>query len=405
MPLFTFVASKKDGTIIEEEIETKDQASVVAYLEKHDYFPVSVKEKKTRRVLSLSLSFSRTITLLEKVTFARNLALMIKSGIGMAEAVSILLEDAERAPLKKVLTKVKGDLEKGLQLSSALATFPSQFSTVFISLLGAGEASGNLESSLMQIATQLKKENDLKKKILSAMAYPAILVSLALGVVALLVTVVLPRVSKIFTQAHVKLPILTRILLGISDFVANQFFATLVIIALLVVAVVLARRSSAGRRALQALLIKTPLIAPLMKKVALVRFTGTLHSLMKAGVPLTKALEITAESVGNVSYRYVLLDIAKNEISKGISLGMALKQRPDHFPHLTSNMIVVGEKSGNLENVLENLSSFYEEEVDGTIKSLITILEPALLLGIGLIIGAIALSIVMPIYQMINVVR
>lgn len=403
MPIFTYIASKKDGTIVEEEIEAADQAAVVAYLEKHDYFPVSVREKKTRNVLSISLSSK--ITLLEKITFARNLSLMIKSGIGMSEAVAILLEDAERAPLKKVLSKVKADLEKGLQLSSALATFPTQFSTVFISLLSAGEESGNLESSLLQIATQLKKESDLKKKIMSAMAYPAILLSLAFGVVALLVTVVLPRVSKIFTQAHVQLPLLTRILLGISDFVANQFLATLAILIGGIICIVLARRSSVGRRALQALLLKTPLVAPLMKKIALVRFTGTLHSLMKAGVPLTRALEITAQAVGNASYRDVLLDIAKNEISKGISFGMALKQRPEHFPRLTSSMIIVGEKSGNFENVLENLSSFYEEEVDGTIKSLITILEPALLLGIGLIIGAIALSIVMPIYQMINVVR
>ena len=216
---------------------------------------------------------------------------------------------------------------------------------------------------------------------------------------------VLPRVSKIFTQAHVQLPLLTRILLGISDFVTNNFFATLAILAGSIVCIVLARRSAIGKRALQVLFIKTPLVAPLMKKIALVRFTGTLHSLMKAGVPLTRALEITAQAVGNASYRDALLDIAKNEISKGISFGMALKQRPEHFPRLVSSMIVVGEKSGNFENVLENLSSFYEEEVDGTIKSLITILEPALLLGIGLIIGAIALSIVMPIYQMINVVR
>ena len=403
MPIFTFIASKKDGTIVEEEIETTDQAAVVAYLEKHDYFPVSVKEKKTRNVLSISLSSK--ITLLEKITFARNLSLMIKSGIGMSEAVAILLEDAERAPLKKVLSKVKADLEKGLQLSAALATFPTQFSTVFISLLSAGETSGNLESSLLQIATQLKKENDLKKKIMSAMAYPAILLSLAFGVVALLVTVVLPRVSKIFSQAHVQLPLLTRILLGISDFVTNNFFATLAILAGSIVCIVLARRSTIGKRALQILFIKTPLVAPLMKKIALVRFTGTLHSLMKAGVPLTRALEITAQAVGNASYRDVLLNIAKNEIARGISLGIALKQRPEHFPRLTSSMIIVGEKSGNFENVLENLSSFYEEEVDGTIKALITILEPALLLGIGLIIGAIALSIVMPIYQMINVVR
>lgn len=405
MPTFTYVASKKDSTIVEEELEAQDQAMVVAHCEKHDLFPISIKEKKVRRALPFSFSFSSRITLLEKITFTRNLALMIKSGIGMAEAVSILLEDAEKAPLRKVLSKIKTDLEKGLQLSSALATFPSQFSIIFINLLKAGEESGNLESSLLQISAQLKKEHDLKKKVLSAMAYPMILVSLAFGVVTLLVTVVLPRISKVFEQAHVQLPLLTRILLAISDFVTAHIFATIVIVAGTVILLVLARMSTLGKIALHAFFTRTPLIAPFIKKIALVRFTGTMHSLMKAGVPLVQALEIAAGSIGNASYERVLLDMATHEISKGISFGMALKQRPEYFPRLISSMIIVGEKSGNLENVLENLSSFYEEEVDSTLKTLIVILEPALLLCIGLIIGAIALSIVMPIYQMINVVR
>lgn len=405
MPIFTFVATKKDGTIVEEEISASDQAMVITHCEKHDLFPISIKEKKVRRALPTSLSFSHHITLLEKITFTRNLALMIRSGIGMSEAVEILLEDAERAPLKKIFTKIKADLEKGLQLSSALTSFPTQFSSVFINLLKAGEESGNLESTLLQISSQLKKENDLKKKVLSALAYPMILVFLALGVVTLLVVVVLPRVSKVFTQAHVQLPLLTRTLLAISDFITQRFFTTAMIIGVIIALILFARRSAAGKAVLQAIFMKTPFIAPFIKKIALVRFTGTMHSLMKAGVPLVRSLEITAQSIGNSAYQKTLLDMASNEITRGISFGMALKQRPDQFPRLTSSMIIVGEKSGNLDAVLENLSAFYEEEVDSTLKTLITILEPALLLIIGLIIGGIALSIVMPIYQMINVIR
>lgn len=404
MAIFTYIASGKDGDIAEGEMEAKDQSTVIAYLEKREYFPLSIKEKK-RKTQLLSISFGSHLSLLDKVILTRNLALMIKAGIGLSEAVDIILEDAEKPTLRKVLTRAKADLEKGLQLSDALAQFPKNFPPVFINLLRAGEASGNLEESLLQIATHMKKENDLRKKVKSAMAYPTILLSLAFGVIALLVTVVLPRVSKVFAQANVELPLLTRILIKISDLVAGNWFVALLAVGLIIFGLSVARKSATGRWFLQALARHIPVVRTLIQKVVLAQFATTMHSLLKAGVPIIRALEITSNSLSNITYQRLLISMSQSEVSKGVSLGMALKRRPDYFPHLMSNMIVIGEKSGNLENMLENLASFYEEEVDNSLKTFITVLEPLLLLGIGLIIGVLALSIVMPIYQMISTVR
>ncbi len=403
MSTFTYIAAAKDAKIAEGEMDAKDQSAVIGYLEKRGLFPLSIKEKKRRA--ATALSFSGTMSALDKIVMTRNFALMIKAGIGIAAAADILLEDAEKPATKKVLMRVKTDLEKGLQLSDALAQFPKNFPPVFINLLKAGEASGNLESSLLQISAQLKKESELRKKVQGAMAYPAVLLFMASGVVILLVTFVLPRVSKVFAQANVKLPLLTRGLLALSDFINRQWLFTLILAGGFVFVLSAAKRSEAGRTAIQFLLSKTPLVSSLAQKVALTRFTSTMYSLLKAGIPIIRALEITAHSVGNIRYQKTLLDMARNEISKGVSLGMALKRRPDYFPQLTASMIMVGEKSGNLEEMFDNLARFYEEEVDNTLKNLIVILEPLLLLGIGLIIGMLALSIIMPIYQMISTVR
>lgn len=404
MPTFTYIASAKDAAITEGEMEARDQSTVIAYLEKHELFPLSVKEKK-RRGASLTFSFSNRISVLDKIVLTRNLALMIKAGIGIAAAIDILLEDAEKPAMKKTLARVKTDLEKGLQLSDALAQFPKNFPPLFINLLKAGEASGNLDGSLLQISAQLKKENELRKKVQGAMAYPAVLLFMAAGVMILLVTFVLPRVSKVFAQANVRLPLLTRGLLAISDFINKQWLFSLILAGGFVFILSAAKKSEKGRFVIQSLLSKIPLVSSLIQKVVLTRFTATLHSLLKAGIPIIKALEIAAHSVDNIRYQKTILDMTRNEIAKGVSLGMALKRRPDYFPQLTASMIVVGEKSGNLEEMLANLAQFYEEEVDNTLKNLIVILEPLLLLGIGLMIGALALSIIMPIYQMINTVR
>jgi len=402
---FTYIASNQKGKLTEGEMEAQNQEMVLEYLQKRDLLPVSVSKKNERQKVGLNLAFFQKVTVLDKIMFSRNLALMIKAGVNLAEAIDIMIEDAQKPLLRKIFSHIKSELEKGGQISDALAAFPKYFPTVFISMIKAGEASGNLENTLMQMSDQLKKENALRKKVKSAMAYPAILVTMAGGVVVLLVTLVLPRVAKIFAQSNVKLPLITRALLAVSDFVTQSWLLALIIFAFFIALIYILKKSAIGRKVLYSIMSKTPVVRELVQKVALTRFNRTLNALLKSGMPIIKALEITADSIGNAVYKKVILDMAKNEISKGVSFGMALKRRPEYFPALTTSMIVVGEKSGNLEIMLGHLADFYDEEVDGTLKSLVTILEPVLLLGVGLIIGTLALSIIMPIYQMIGTVR
>lgn len=405
MPDFIYLASTKEGKITEGEIEAKDQEMVLGYLQKHDLFPLSIKEKRKERAITLNISFFDRITTLDKITLTRNIATMIHAGIGISEAVDIMLEDAQKPLLKKFFTQAKQNLEKGKQLSETFAAFPNYFSDVIINLVRAGEASGNLENALMHISAQLKKEYALKKKVQGALAYPMVLLAAASGVVILLVTLVLPRVSKIFAQSKIKLPLFTRILLGASDFITVHWLLLLILLMTLGIMLYFLRRSHIGTLMLYRIAGRVPLLSSLIKKIALTRFNSVLCSLLKSGMPIIRALEITANSIGNEMYRNVILVMTEQEIAKGISFGMALKRRPEHFPRLTTSMIVIGEKSGNLEAMLETLASFYEEEVDGILKSLVTILEPVLLLAIGVIVGALALSIIMPIYQMLGTVK
>lgn len=405
MATFIYIASTKEGKTEEGEMEAKDQAMVLAYLEKHELFPISIKERKKTRSLSLSISLFEHVSVLDKVAFSRNLATMIKAGIGIAEAIDIMLDDAEKPIMKKILGHVKMTLEKGGQLSEGLAKFPRHFPLVFLSLLKAGEASGNLENALMQIATQLKKESELKKKVKSAMAYPAILLFATFGVVVLLVTFVLPRVAGIFAQSRAKLPLVTRTLLSVSDFAAAYWMILPIFAGALVFLFIAVRRTETGRILFYAVAGKIPVLKSLIQKIALARLTNSLGSLLRAGIPIVKALEITATAVSHVFYRKALLDMTQSEIVRGVSLGMSLKRRPEYFPRLLTSMVVVGEKSGSLEMVLETLSSYYEEEVDGTLKTLITLLEPLLLLIMGAVVAFLAFSIVVPIYQMIGGVR
>src|SRR3989344_493821 len=374
---FYYIASNQKGDIKEGEIEAGNEAEVLEYLQKSELSPVSIVQQKKASAKLSSAIFQR-FSLSDKIMFARNMALMIRSGISITEAIDIMLDDTQNAALKKILSQVKTDLEKGGHLSDALAKFPNHFPIVFVSMIRAGEASGTMENALMQMSVQLQKEHELRRKVTSAMAYPAILVAASLGVVVLLVTMVLPRVGKIFTQSQIKLPFITQMLLNVSDFVTHRWLLSIIICLLFIVLIYFLKKFSVGREMIYRLARKLPII---------------------------KALEITAEGIGNALYKKIILEMTEQEVSRGVSFGMALKRRRAYFPRLTTTMIVVGEKSGNLEFMLESLAQYYEEEVDNTLKTLVTVLEPALLLGVGLMIGTLALSIIMPIYQLIGSIR
>jgi len=409
MPIFYYKAAQPNGTIIEGELEAPQKKIVIETLERQGLLPLAVELKEKGIVQTVKRGFGlylfQGITTLDKIVLVRHLSTMIKAGMGLLEAVEILMEDATKPLMKKILSQAKFNLEKGIPLSATFAAYPKYFPPVIVNLLKAGEASGNLERVLDQISEQLQKEYDLIRKVRNAMAYPIILLVASFGVVILLLVFVLPRLAKIFSQTGIKLPLITRILVAISKVLTYNIFLTLGVIILLVIFIFALRKFPKTKKILASLYNRTPILKDLIKKIALTRFCRVLNTLLVSGIPIMDALQITALAVSNEIYKEAILKTVEKDIAKGISLGKSLSQNPEIFPRLVTSMISIGEKAGSLEMVLRALSNFYEEEVDSTLRNLVSILEPILLLFVGFIVGSVALSIILPVYQVLGTVR
>jgi type II secretory pathway component PulF len=338
---------------------------------------------------------------LDRIVLVRNLAVTLKAGLSIVEAVEVLIKDATRRGMRQVLNSAKFSLERGQPLSAVFAAYSQFFPPIFVGLVRAGENSGKLDKSLDELAQQLTKEFKLVRKIKSAMAYPLILLVGSVGVVALLLTFVLPRLIKVFQLSGVKLPVITQVFIFLSNILTYSYWLDAGVIAFLVWFFLYFRRTEWGRKIVLRVLFHTPLVKELVKKIALVRFTRVLSGLVGSGVNIVEALQLSAQAVGNVYYRIAILD-SLEQIKNGVPLSETLQNKSHLFPNLLINMVTVGEKTGTLDYVLKTFSDFYDEEIDNTLKDLTTVLEPLLLLIMGVIIGAVALSILLPIYQLVG---
>jgi type II secretory pathway component PulF len=337
------------------------------------------------------------VSLAERAVFAKNLAVMLKSGLTITAALEIAYESAQ-GKLKKILQGVLKSVEAGRSLSSAFSVYPKVFSGLFINATKAGESSGTLEENLDNIAKQLEKEKELSSKIKGAMLYPIVVLiaTFALGMV--LSFVVLPKITPLFEGLKVELPITTRGLIWFSHVVQdNGIVLFLGIIAFIIFMSWLVRQKFA-KPVTHKFLLYTPIIKRIVRNVNIARFCRTLGTLLKSGLNIDEALEITKDTVGNYYFQTALADVSKR-IGKGTKLSENLKQYESLFPVMVTRMINVGEESGKLDETLLYLAHYYEIEVDTSTKSLSTAIEPILLIFIGLVVGFLALSIITPIYD------
>lgn len=402
--LLKYEAIDKEGAVIKGEMNVRDKATLVEYLNQKDLTPVSIhsQEEANSFVSSvLSINIFERITALDRILLARNLAAAVKSGIGLLETVDILLADATNGAMKKILTRAKNNIENGKPLWATFAEFPNFFPPIFAGMVKAGEASGKLDHTLTELSRHLMREYGLTRKIRSALAYPAVLLVASFGIVIFLMTFVLPRLSKIFQQSGAELPAITRMVVAASNFVSNNLFLLFIAIALLIFFIAYFRKTKFGGKILFKILFKIPLIGELIKKVALVRFARTLGGLISSGMPIIESLELTAGSVANPYYSEIILK-SMERIKSGVPISKTLTERPDFFPRFLTSLVAVGEKTGRLDEILKNFADFYDEEIDQNVKDLTSVLEPVLLLLMGLIVGVIALSILLPIYSLVG---
>ncbi len=400
--LYIYEASDKEGAILKGKIEAETRGAVIEYLEKKELIPVSIeREGEEKGIQILSLNLFETVKPIDRVLLVRNLAAAIKAGLNIIEALDVLISDAAKNIIKKILNQAKFNLQNGQALSATFAYYKKYFPPVFVGLIRAGEASGRLESTLDELGQHLSKEYNLTRKVKSALAYPVVLLTASVAVVIMLLTFVIPRLAKSFKMSKTELPFITKALIAISNVLTYSYILDIAVIAALIWFFAYFRTTAMGRRVFLKILLKIPVARDLVKKVALVRLTRTLGSLISSGTTIIEALGFSADAVGNETYKKVILS-SSEQVRSGIPLSKAFGENSELFPRLLINMMAVGEKTGTLEKVLKTFSDFYDEEVDHTLKDLTTFIEPILLLFMGLIIGTIALSILLPIYQLVG---
>lgn len=360
--------------------------------------PIAVKPvQKTTNALSLS---GGRITLSDKVFLTKYLSLMLKVGTDLLSAINILIADFENPAMKNFLLEVRDNLTKGRPFFEPFANHPKYFSEVMVNLIRAAEASGNLQKTFDDLSISLQRDADLQNRIKAALIYPIILLVTSVVVVIFLVTFALPKIAKVFQDTGANPPTFSRIVFAIGLFINDHIMGvSLTIFLTMVIGTYFFFVNEVGRRVGGHMLSRMPIVRRVYRDMAVQRFAATFSALMKAGLPIIQATKITARVVGSEDFRIALIRIADDGLAKGITIGESFK-RETIFPQVVTNLIAVSEKAGHLEDVLETISEFYASNVEASVRALVSVLEPVLLMGMGLLVGGISLAIIIPIYQL-----
>ncbi len=400
--LFSFKAVKKDGTHYEGTLEAADKFAL--YKELHDrgdvVLKVSAKGTKSTLKEMMNISFGGAKTV-DRIMFAKNLAAMLRAGLPLAKALSVLERQMTSKVWKPIFVTLNENLAKGVPLSTSLGAYPKTFSPLFVSMVAAGEESGSLSQALSTVGDQLEKSHQLSKKVKGAMMYPAIIFCVMIIIAVLMFIFVVPKLTATFKEFNAELPFITRMVMGVSDFFANHYFLVLGIFIVLAGGFYAISKTVRGRSAIDLTVLKLPIIGKIAKEVNSARTARTLSSLLSSGVEVVSAIKITSNVVQNVHYKNMLARTAE-DIQKGSTLQSLFLPRGDIYPSFVAEMIGVGEETGTLSKVLIEVALFYEEEVDQKTKDMSTVIEPFLMVFIGVGVGFFALAMISPIYSLSN---
>ncbi len=344
------------------------------------------------------------ISFVQKIFFVEHLRTMIHAGLSLVASLEILHKETSNKSFQKIIWEIKKEVNEGKSFSAVLAKYPKIFPPIYVKMVSAGEVSGKLENALEQVATQMQKTQQLKSSIRSAMIYPSVVVMAMIGIGVLMTTVVLPKLITIFSEFDSELPLATKILIAITEFVSNPINLAILVslLGLLIVGfVMLLKKSPSFKRMIHNINLRIPIFGSVIKKINLARFSMTLSSLMKSAIPIIDSVDITADTCSNVLYKESLHK-ASEEIKSGTPLSEILRRYNRIFPPMVTEMIMVGEQTGEIDNLLTELADFYNTEVDKTMKNFTTIIEPVLIIMLGLAVGGVAVAVIMPMYSLVQ---
>jgi type IV pilus assembly protein PilC len=403
---FDYKVRDRDGRLISGSLEGDSLALVSSKLREMGFAPIEIKPvSKVNLKAEIRIpGLSDRVKLKEIALMSRQLATMVAAGLTLVRALGVLADQIESRPLREALIAIRQDVEQGSSLSAAIEKMPKIFPPLYVAMVRAGEVGGQLDTVLLKLSTTLEKQVELRSKVRSAMAYPSIVVCLVIVIVTALMIFVVPIFRKLFQSLHAPLPLPTQVVIDISKVLASVWL--LVVIGVIVTGVVLFRRWIAtpkGRHKWDAFKLRPPVFGPLSHKVALARFTATLSSLLSAGVPIIEALDIVAENSGNQIVAEAIR-AAQNGVREGQSLSSSLGAH-EVMPVMVTQMIETGEESGALDSMLDKVATFYDNEVNSTVESLTSILEPLLIVTMGAAIGAIVVSMYLPMFNIYSIIQ
>ena len=403
MPRFSYIASDDQNNVIKGKTELSDRASVINALTKQGLRPISIRLLKDKKGgIDFDHLFEPTKVKQDQlVSFTRQLSAMVGAGVPLLRSLSSLEKHSEDAALKKVLAVVVKDVEGGMNLGDSMAKHPQTFNDIYVNMVRAGEAAGIIDDILKRLAAQLEKSAAIRKKIKSAMAYPMVLIFITVAAFFGLMLFVIPQIGKILLDLggpDAKLPGITLFMLGISHVITTYWYIIFPVIGGSIFFFFRYIKTTRGRRQFHSVILKLPGISTIIKKVAIARFARTFSALMGAGVAVLESLDVTSRAVGNVLYEEAIKSAAI-EVKNGRSLSSVI-ERNELFPPIVSQMLSVGEETGQTDTVLLKVADFYEEEVDLAIQSISSIIEPVMIVVMGGMVGLIAASVMTPIAQL-----
>lgn len=399
MPKYSYKAKGKTGEIKTGVLDAADEALLRKKLKESELTLFSLKEVKKSKDINLEfITKYLGVPQLEIITFVHLLMVMVKAGLSLSKSLDALARQTTNANFAKVISEVNIDVAKGNSFADALAKHPDVFDDLFVNMVRVGELSGTLDTILELSAEQMRKDYDLKSRVKGAMMYPAVILLVMLGVGVVVMVYIIPKLTVIFTSMNVDLPASTRLLIGISDALTNH---GLIILGILLVLGYLLRmflKTVTGIKIFDKLILKLPIFGDISKKINIARFSRTTSSLIKGGVSISTALKTVSKTLSNYYYKESI-GIAAEKIEKGANLKDILEETENLYSPLVLQMIEVGEETGSLDSILMNLAEFYEGEINETTKNLSTIIEPILMVLMGVAVGFFAISMIQPMYS------
>ena len=399
---FNYQARTPTGEVQSGTVEASSKEAAVSLLQRHGLYITFLEEVAAPPVYAKRIKIFERIAAKDIVMFSRQLAIMFKTKVPLVEALETLAAQTKNPDLKEKIFKLAKEVEAGTSLSKALSRYPKVFSPFFIAMVRAGEASGKLSEALSYLAEHLEREYHLSSKLKGAMIYPAMVLFVAIIVLALMMFYIIPQLTEVLLASGGELPAITKIVISLSAFLRKWGLLLILVLLILVIFAIRYSRSQEGKKFFDQISLRFPITSELVRMICLSRFAENLSTLISGGLPIARALEISGDIVGNTIYKEIIFQ-TRDGVRKGEPISSTLARFPEIFPPVFTQMTAVGEKTGTLDKTLLEIVSFYQKETDRTIDNLLSILEPVLIIFLGLVVGGLMASVLLPLYRVAGV--